>query len=247
MSPKVGFSMRIQLEWLEQTAILASAGKQSSEIKSYLNDMLTNQLSGTSETRRGNRQKAVTILMRTWVNVPEHFIPLRNQGLSLLQTLPANNHIAIHWAMLMVAYPFFGTVAEITGRYLRLQESISTSQVQRRIREVMGERETVSRATRRTLRCFVDWKVLKDTEDKGILQPTTKINLVDISLRAWVLECCLVSSGASSGILRTISDTPALFPFDIQQLNAQSLQPNSRLDVLKQGLDEDIITLSYKI
>jgi len=44
------------------------------------------------------------------------------------------------------------------------------AQAQRRIKEQLGEREAVSRAARRVLRCFVDWGVLQDTSEKGVYQ-----------------------------------------------------------------------------
>ena len=55
----------------------------------------------------------------------------------------------VHWCMCMAAYPFFGTVADATGRLLRLQGTAAAAQIQRRLRERLGERETVARAARR--------------------------------------------------------------------------------------------------
>ena len=78
----------------------------------------------------------------------------------------------VHWCMCMAVYPFFGTVAEATGRLLHLQGTAAAAQVQRRVREQLGERETVSRAARRILRALVDWGVLVETVNKGIYRGT---------------------------------------------------------------------------
>ena len=69
--------------------------------------------------------------------------------------------------MALAAYPFWGAVAAQTGRLLRLQGTVAAAQVQRRIKEGYGERDTVSRAARRVLRSFIDWRVLTDTATKG--------------------------------------------------------------------------------
>jgi hypothetical protein len=245
MPQQVGFSVRIQLGWLEQVAFLVDSGKSRDEIKTLLDDFLADKLSGTGKAHRGSRQKAVTILLKTWVNVAEEHVALRDEGLTLLRQLPPNERLALHWGMTMVAYPFFGTVAEITGRYLRLQDYVSAAQVQRRICELMGERETVSRATRRILRCFVDWGVLEDTHNKGISKATKRISLEEDYLTAWLLEAYLISTGASSGMLKAVADTPALFPFGVNQISPIIFDSSNRLELFKQGLDEDILALRH--
>ncbi len=48
------------------------------------------------------------------------------------------------------------------------KNAVAAGQVQRRVREQYGERETVSHRVRCVLRSFVDWEVLKETSKKGI-------------------------------------------------------------------------------
>lgn len=243
MPQQVGFSIRIQLEWLEQVAFLVDLGKSREEIKASLDDFLVGKLSGSGKAHRGNRQKAITILLKTWANVPDDHIALRNEGLLLLRQLPEKQRLAVHWGMTMVAYPFFGTIAEITGRYLRLQDYVSAAQVRRRSYELMGERETVSRATQRILRCFVDWGVLEDTQNRGISKANKRITLEEDALTTWLLEASLISTGSSSGILKAVTDTPALFPFIISPISPRVFEHNNRVELFKQGLDEDILIL----
>lgn len=243
MIKQVGFSIRIRVEWLEQTAMLYLAGKTRDEIKLVLEENLADKLAGSGQANRGSRQKAISILLKTWVTVPKEMKPLRDEGLELMKNLPSNEHLVLHWGMTMAAYPFFGTVAEITGRLLRLQGYVSTTQVLRRTRELMGERETVARATRRVLRCFADWGVLEDTEENGICRPASTLALEDTKLATWLIEAALISSGSNSKALKAIADTPALFPFVVGSLNTIELEKNSRLELFRHGLDEDIVSL----
>jgi len=144
-SRQIGFSQRIRLEWLERTAYLVLAGNDNESINTALAEFLQDKLSIGGKAQRGNREKAITILMKIWSNVPSELTSLRDSGLSLFKSLPRDVHIAIHWGMAMAVYPFWGAVASSTGRLLRLQGTASASQVQRRLREKYGERETVSR------------------------------------------------------------------------------------------------------
>ncbi|MFL5654415.1 MAG: hypothetical protein ACJ8CB_09580 [Ktedonobacteraceae bacterium] len=209
---EVGFGQRIQLDWLERTATLYIAGLTKGEIEESLQDFLRDRLSIGSDSRSGNRALTILILLKVWVVVPHGLESLRDEGLELLQRLPSKEHLVVHWGMVMAVYPFFQVLAETVGRLLRLQGTVAASQVQRRMREQFGERSTVERATRRTLRCLIDWGVLKETQEKGIYQATATLSINDTELAQWLIEASLIASGSASGTLRAITKNPALFP-----------------------------------
>ncbi|MCK6629899.1 MAG: hypothetical protein L6R45_32580 [Anaerolineae bacterium] len=240
---QIGFSQRIQLAWLEQTAMLLLAGKNKEEIQAALHDLLQDKLSKDSEARWGNRGKAVTILLNTWVSVPSAIKGLRDNGLELWRTLPLQDHLPLHWGMSMAAYPFFGAVAETTGRLLQLQGTVAAAQVQRRLREQFGERETVARAGRRILRSFIDWGVLQDTAEKGVYQAGPVKIIKDPALAAWLIEATLIASDSQSKPLQTIIQSPILFPFSITLPSSSQLEQNDRLELFRQGLDTDMVSL----
>ena len=240
---EIGFSQRVRLEWLERTTELVLAGYSRNEVKLALDQMLMDRLSVGSNPERGNRDKAISILLRTWVSVPKPLECLRDDGLALLQQLPSDAHLTVHWGMTMAAYPFFGAVAETVGRLLRLQGSFASAEVQRRLREQLGERETVARAARRALRCFVDWGVLKDTMEKGRYEGTPMRTVRDQKVVVWLVEAALIASGSGSSVLGALVHSPSLFPYDLGLVNAFDLDGNSRLEFLRQGLDEDVVML----
>ncbi len=243
----VGFSQRIRLEWLEKTSNLALAGNTPEQIKTVLDETLQSRLSVGSNARWGNREKSISILMNIWVTGPERLKPLQSEGLELLRRLLRDAHLPVHWGMSMATYPFFGTVAETVGRLLRLQGTVTVAQAQRRLREQLGERETVSRATQRILRCFVDWGVLQDSPQKGTYVPTSVRPIEDRQLAAWMIEAVLRASETSYLNLNAIGQTPMLFPFVLPSLNVGVLRINERLDSYRQGLDEDFITLRSRV
>jgi len=240
---EVGFGQRIQLDWLERTAQLYIAGQTRDEIEESLQALLQDQLSIGSDAKRGNRALTISILLRVWAVVPHGLESLRDEGLELLKGLPPKEHLVVHWGMVIAVYPFFQMLAETVGRLLRLQGTVAASQVQRRMRERFGERSTVERAARRILRCLIDWGVLKETEEKGIYQATATISVNDAKLAEWLIEASLIASGSASSTLRAISQNPAIFPFTTESINIRGLESHSRLELLRQGLDEDVIML----
>lgn len=240
---QIGFSQRIRLEWLEHTAGLVLAGCTRAQVEAALQDLLRDRLSVGGTAERGNREKAITILLRTWVSVPDTLRPLRDEGLDHLQRLPVREHLPVHWGMTMGAYPFFAAVAQVVGRLLRLQGAAAAIQIQRRVREQLGERATVARAARRILRCFVDWGVLCETEHKGIYQSAPVRSLPDKRLVGWLIEAALISSGVRRAALRAIVESPSLFPFSVGLIRGGEFECNRRLELVRQGIDEPMITV----
>ena len=109
--------------------------------------------------------------------------------------------------------------------------------------EQYGDRSTVERATRRILRCFVDWGVLLDTKEKGIYV-TAPIRLVsDAELVGWLVEASLLARRSSSGTLKSLTQNPSLFPFETHLISFRILEGRHRLEVFRQGIDEEIVML----
>jgi hypothetical protein len=240
---QIGFSQRIQLDWLERTALLLLQGYTRGEIQSALQEMLQSQLSVGGTTERGNREKAISILLKIWVTVPSGLKLFRDDGLTHLNRLPLADHLPVHWGMTIAVYPFVGVVAEAVGRLIRLQGSCAAVQVQRRVREQLGERATVARAVRRILRCFIDWGVLHETKERGVYQSVPVQPVTDKELVTWLVEAALLAGGSHPASLKAIVQTPILFPFIMSQLSIAELEGHERLEWFRQGLDEVMVLL----
>lgn len=240
-SHQIGFSQRIRLAWLEYTTNLVFAGCSRDDIVAALKEQLKDQLSVGNDPKRGNRDKAITILTKVWVTVPEELRPLRDRGLELLQRLRPNDRVLVHWCMCMAVYPFFGMVADATGRLLRLQGTAAAARVQRRVREHLGERETVSRSARRVLRALIDWGVLLETSEKGIYRGAAKRTVEDIPLCMWAMEAILFAKDDTSQPLSDLIQGPHLFPFDLALPSVRELETCKAFEVSRYGLTDEIL------
>lgn len=241
---QVGFSQRVRLAWLERTAGLALAGNDEASIAAALQELLKEEISVGGTAERGNRAKVITILMRVWVKPPQPLRALRADGLELLARLPADQHLAVHWGMVMAVYPFWGNVAAQVGRLLRLQGHAVAAQVQRRLREQYGERETIARAARRVLRSFIDWGVLTETGTPGVYASGVSLALRDPGLIVWLTEVVLHAQAALTLPLRQVLDAPSLFPFQLGLAGMEELlSDSSRLEVVLHGMDQVLVRL----
>jgi hypothetical protein len=123
----VGFRQRLPLDSLAHTAMLVLAGHTRGHIVTALQELLRHALSVGGTARRGNREKAITMLLQIWVAAPRHLQPFRDEGLAHVQRLPVDDRIVVHWGMAMAVYLFFGAVAAAVGRLVRLQGTCATA------------------------------------------------------------------------------------------------------------------------
>jgi hypothetical protein len=243
---EIGFSQRVRLEWLEQVANLVLAGNDKSAVNEALQGILKDKVSVGGQAIRGNREKIITIIMKVWLNTPPELDSLRRRGLEQLKHLPRTDHLAVHWGMVMAVYPFWGAVAIQVGRLLRLQDSAGAAHIQRRMREQYGERETVSRAARRVLRSYMDWGVLRESGEKGIYKAPPAMVVEEPRLTAWLVEASLHvrTNHNQSAPLRDLFESLSLFPFRLKAIGAEGLlAATANLDILRHGLDDDLVML----
>ncbi len=241
---QIGFSQRIRLEWLEQTANLVLAGNDKPAIIAALQELLKDKVSVGGDAERGNREKIITILMKVWLNVPRELEALRIDGIELLKRLSRTDRIVVHWGMVTAVYPFWSAVAAHAGRLLKLQGSAAAMHIQRRIREQYGERETVSRATRRVLRSYLDWGVLGDTSTKGVYSKGLSLTVDEPKIISWLIEASLYARSNGAAPLKELIGSPSLFPFHLKQIGTENmLAASSRLEILRHGLDDDLVML----
>ncbi|GBD96927.1 MAG TPA: hypothetical protein ENG83_13230 [Nitrospirae bacterium] len=238
MSAKtVGFDRELKLKWLDATADLLLEGLTGKDILARLNAILDGELSDGGT--RGAKGKTITVLLHIWVKVPDIAKPLRNDAINLLHR-PDTNRLILHWGLCLATYPFFAFVAGTIGRLAKLQGAFSSIHVQRRAKEQYGERETVSRAVNRIIQSLRDWKVIKENSEERIFEIEKPLPVKNSLLTGWLIESALISTGNKSALLKAVTHSPALFPFDIALPDSRMLEESNRLELFHHGLDEVI-------
>lgn len=238
----IGFDRKIQLDWLDATAALVSQQLPVSEIRDRLDSLLGDRLGGTDS--HGARGKTKTVLLHIWAQVADEVKALRDEGLEYYGALPVGDRLPLHWGMCLATYPYFQSVSATTGRLLKIQGTAALSQITRRTCEAWGDRSTVRRTVQHVVRSMVAWGVLVDTEEPGVYLAAKKVAVSEAQpIKPWLVEALLRGDGdTNSAAVQSLSEHPALFPFDLT-IRASMLAVNSRLEVLRQGLDDDVVYL----
>ncbi len=86
--------------------------------------------------------------------------------------------------------------------------------------------------------------VLKRTTIKGFYCQGLSLPLHAPKLVSWLVEESLQARDNGSAPLKGLLDSPGLFPFQPKPMSAESLLTlSSRLDILRHGLDDDLVLL----
>ncbi len=109
--------------------------------------------------------------------------------------------------------------------------------------EAWGERSTVTRAVQRVIRSFVEWGVLQETADLGVFAPAPKISAANgDQIGPWLIEAGISNTERRAGTLSEIVSDPAFYPFILKVL-PREVEERHRLELHRQGLDEDLVVL----
>lgn len=236
----IGFDRTIQLGWLDIVAAQVSRGATDSEVRAFLWEYLGN--AGARKEGEAATRKTITVLRHIWSCVPDDCVAMRDMAIEILGTSSSTERIAIHWAMATATYPFFADVVTAVGRLLRLQSTIYSQQVYRRMSELWGDRSTIRRAGQRALSTMNAWGVLKEAGKPGeFVRPKQQIPLSG-PVTALIFEGIIRYNEGAPLLLTELQRHPSLFGFDIS-LSSGQLRTCTRFDISRQGVDTEIVAL----
>ncbi|EIC22811.1 hypothetical protein [Thiorhodovibrio frisius] len=235
----IGIKQVIRLDWMQRTANLLLAGVDAKSIRMELHEALNREADGQRSAQ--TRAFAVNNLMTIWCSADAELGPFRAAVLEILRQDPKSG-LALHWAMISAAYPFWFNIARQTGRLLALQDQVTQAQIVARLKENYGDRQTVSRYARFVIRSFVDWGVLQDAPVKGCYEQSSPIAFDDRGLALLLYESALLASPEGKASLARLANEPAFFAFKLPLLSGGLLsESRARLDVVHGALDDQML------
>ncbi len=233
----IGLDRSIRLEWLDAVAGQLAAGASAKQARDYAWQLLQGVVAG--KTAQSARGKTLTVLSRVWLTVPAAAEALRDSAVPLVSRASVEERLAIHWAMMSAAYPFFVDIAANIGKLIALNGEFSLSQLTRRLVDVWGDRSTLRPAAQRAVRSMVQWGVLRDSKSPGQYLPLQKRIAVSAEVAELLVEGLLIASGRGVPLNQLLSH-PAAFPFDVR-LDPARLRRSPRLQLHRQGDQTDFI------
>lgn len=242
---KLGIKQTIQKHWMDRTVQMMLARMPEKEIRAELDDYLSTQKQSGGVGERGKKTYGMAIsLLAAWFSPEQELIGFRNDALHLAGRCKQNEWLPLHWAVLSASYPFWFNVARQVGRVLNLQDQLTQAQIFNRIKEQYGDRETVARNARYTVRSFIAWEVLMDSAAKGCYVKAAPMNIVDSSIAILMFESALLATPEAKGALGLLLNNPAFFPFQLPVMTGDFVsQRSDRIDVVRYGLDDELLKL----
>ena len=231
---------------MDRVVQMMLAGMTENEIRADLDEYMSTQKKSGGVGERGRKTYGMAIsVLAAWFSPRNDLEAFRNDALSIAKNLSANKWLPLHWSIISASYPFWFNVAKQVGRLFNLQDQITQAQVFGRLKEHYGDRETVARNARYTVRSFVAWEVLKDSKNKGCYEKAAKADVSDQKLTLLMLEAALRASSEGKGVLDQLVNNPAFFPFQLPAMRGDFIsQNNNRIEVIRYGLDEELLKLT---
>lgn len=239
---QIGFSQPLEHSWLDAALDWTASGISPEEVREQLDELLARKIAVGTSSKKSSRYKRVCQLMTIWVTPRPNLVDFRNHLLK--QFISDNSRTALHFAMLTATYPFFWSVSAQIGRMLRLQDEISMTQIKRRCKETLGERDTVAYAATRVVKTFVDFGLLKRAEKIGNYSSPDLKFPVDAPLTAVLFEACMLAEMKHSNPIEALLAAPALFPFQLPSARELVRHHFSRLAISAGEHGSERVTLS---
>jgi hypothetical protein len=181
MAKIIGLSRSIRLEWLNKTVELVLEGKNETQIKDELNEYLSFEIKSPTVLR-----KTREILMNIWVRTPEELSTLKQQALEAYKD-EKSNKLALHWSMMLVAYPVFSDVCALIGKLTNIQDTFAASWLKEKLFEMWGERTTLFHSSDKILQTLKQIGAIEN-EKVGVYRikkyPVTDVKTIQVLLLA---------------------------------------------------------------
>ena len=232
--PLIGFDRYVPRHWLN-TALAIKAGEVD---RSSLVSLLEKELTGVEA-----RSKTMIILNRMWLTPHPTLIDFSAAGVDIYRADKYDDTLVLHWGMALASHPFFAVVADNIGRLLKLHGEFTSLQINRRLKEQLGDRASILRATEAVLQTMIEWQVIHEApEQKRCFVGNSPIAVISRPGSMWLLEACVLASGRSLNFNET---TNMIFPFKVVPLSEVDFNHQSRLKLTLTGAGIQVATTTF--
>lgn len=232
-APQIGFDRLVQLDWAA-AAIKVRAGELTREA---LTELLADAGLG-KEAMAKTRTKLNALFLQPQQSLAD----FAERGIRLSKDGEDHWAAAVSWGMALASYPFFGKVAEFTGRLTALQGDCSSLEIHRRMSEIFGDREVVKRATQAVLQTQANWGAIERIEKGKRLVRLVPMALSNEKLVAWLVEATVRYSGKALAVA-TLKSHAVLYPFELGPSISYVLSNSPSLDLRAEGQGNQFVGL----
>jgi len=224
-APQIGFDRFIHIDWAAAALSIRSGLANPDHLDALFADEGLG-LKAIKNTR--------TVINQLWLEPRLNLRGFVTRGVALHQSTPEATAAVLTWGVALASYPFFGKTAELIGRLSALQGDCSSLEIQRRMSETHGERETVRRSTSRVMQSQASWGFIDRTDNGKRIIFSPKVTIKDDALTLWLLEAAMRFSGKPISVAR-LATLPVLFPFNLTRPLAYLVSNSPELLLASEG------------
>lgn len=237
-APKIGFDRFIQLDWVAAVLAVRDGTSSLAQLKELL---------GSSGLGKEALAKSLTKLNGLGLQPRRDLANFVDRGRSVVRVGAMANGVAAYgWAVSIATYPFFGKVAELTGRLTSLQGDCSVAEIHRRMAEVYGDREVTKRATQAVLQTQSNWGALQRVDKGKRIICLAQTTIDNDEFTAWLIEAAVRYSDKPVSV-PTLQSLPVLFPFTLKRPLAYVVSNSPNLDLRSEGPSNQLVALRSAI
>ena len=232
-APQIGFDRFIQLDWMA-VALKVRAGMANLD---ELNGLL--DAAGLGQEARA---KTRTKLNGLCLEPRQDLADFADRGIGLFKESQKTSTATLAWGMAIATYPFFGKVAEFTGRLTSIQGGCSSLEIHRRMSEVFGDREVTKRATQAVIQTQADWGAIERVEKGNRLVRQSPRVISNDDLIAWLIEAALRQTGRVVSV-SALQSMAVLYPFALDRSLAFVVSNSPCLELRSEGPSGQFVSL----
>lgn len=240
---KIGVKQPIKRAWLDLSVILLLQGKTTQEVRDALTELISKEDTAGGIRAEGSVKYALPILA-AWFAPEDDLKLFRDQLLSQAEALDQPQWIALHWAILVSAYPFFLAVSTVIGRLLSLQDRASKAQILLRLMEMYGDRETIERNMRYAIQSLIDLHLLARTNLKAVYGIDEKILIQHEKTALLLWKAILHATKEHRLSVVSLRSAHALYAFDLPEITLCRVQEQfPDLDYMRFNRSDEFLTI----
>lgn len=219
MAKMVGLSRNLKLQWLNKTVELYAAGLSEAEIKEQLNEYLSFEISSPT-----NLRKTREILMNIWVYENELSKKVKGEAAALINK-DQDNSLAMHWCMMLAAYPVFVDLCNLIGKMAEFQDEITLAQIKQKLYDEWGERSTLYHSIDKLIATLKNMEVL--VCDKPGKYRINKHKVMDQKVIVLMIYMLMTIDDSGYYTFLDLNSSSYLFPF-LYDVKKESIMEDER-------------------
>ena len=242
-----GFKMIVRKEWMDETLSLVLDGKNVKEIRSFLDEYLSTQKpSGGIGPKRNRATYGMAFaLLGVWYRDAPELESMQKRLIAVARKTHREDWMPLHWAMLASAYPFWVMVNEQAGNLFGLQDVITAGQVYARMKDILGDTQTVARNTRFAIATMVSWGLVEKTDKIGHYRKGKTMCVGDMPT-ALLLESVLRATEGRRSEFNELALHRSLYCFSLASMSATTFSIYSKpyIEMNQYGLTGEYVSMS---